>query len=765
MIFRLLLFIFFFSFVWVSSIYSDVDNEREVLENLIGIADFYYEQKNLELSLNYYNFAIKLAFKLDDKKSLHFLFSRIGDIYYHIGNSLKALDSYYSAYSISIKAKNNKWIVGDIIRLAKLHLLTSQYKIANRYINKALEIAEKEKYRNEIVESLLVLANIQLFWGDYDKAVQIAERVLEIADNDMQLARAYIRLGKAWYYKGDYEKASLFLDNAKKLSSQKPVFFVVYLYKGLIYEREKDFEKAIAFLEKAMKLIEGSPYKEKIMLYRKLAFLYKAKKDYENALVIYKKLYDITREKEYIDSIIAINYALYRKYERDFDVDKLWKQIDTIHYYAKKKKGNIKDIIDIINKKAKLLLLVNNNKKAYSYAMVSYKLAKRIKKVIRRRYRRRIRKRIKYEKYYKGLVYASLNIAHYYINVGNKKKTKFWFKKAYSYAKKGKLLYVYKREKRFLNLVMDWKRERCNDIVRVNVSSFSLLYQVPVGFYKAYCFFVKKDYLNASRYLKYVKGAYKPEGVLLSFYIAYKTNDLNMMVSLMEDIDRFYKNTYIQAMYYEKLGIMYYRELNFEKSFMAIDKASNQYKALSLYPNYILSSIRKSLILLKLKRYKDSIDTFMAIKPYILKNLDIIKQDGFYLEFLYLSELFMKGIERLPSDLKSKIAPLTLLLAYVKNTETTNNKKLIAYLSKYRTLLSNLKTIIEEDNPNAKLLAVVYTIYKYAKNYSSDYEKWLTNIRRHNKKELSFYLFKRLIVAFITNEGNGKYKIEWTVKY
>jgi len=225
MIFRLLLFIFFFSFVWVSSIYSDVDNEREVLENLIGIADFYYEQKNLELSLNYYNFAIKLAFKLDDKKSLHFLFSRIGDIYYHIGNSLKALDSYYSAYSISIKAKNNKWIVGDIIRLAKLHLLTSQYKIANRYINKALEIAEKEKYRNDIVESLLVLANIQLFWGDYDKAVQIAERVLEIADNDMQLARAYIRLGKAWYYKGDYEKASLFLDNAKKLSSQKPVFF------------------------------------------------------------------------------------------------------------------------------------------------------------------------------------------------------------------------------------------------------------------------------------------------------------------------------------------------------------------------------------------------------------------------------------------------------------------------------------------------------------------------------------------------------------
>ena len=208
--------------------------------------------------------------KLDDKTSLHFLFIRIGDIYYVMGNTLKSLDNYYSAYTISAKYHNRKWIIKDIIRLSKLHLLTSQYNIVKRYVKRALEIAEEEDCRQEIVEGLLILANVQLFEHNYDKAILTSERILESAKDDMQLARAYIRLGKAWFYKNDYEKSLLFFENAGKLKPNKKVLFVIYMFKGLIFSRLGDKNKAILSLERANKFVDNSVYAEKILLYEKL---------------------------------------------------------------------------------------------------------------------------------------------------------------------------------------------------------------------------------------------------------------------------------------------------------------------------------------------------------------------------------------------------------------------------------------------------------------------------------------------------------------
>jgi tetratricopeptide (TPR) repeat protein len=177
---------------------------------------------------------------------------------------------------------------------------------ANYFYNKSLDFIKKNKGKLPHTESMAIIS-------DTDRIKNCLHFLKGIKDKDNSYVAAaiYEDLAEAYYAKKDYPNALISAQQSLKITTKNNYTFhkdnCQFIIANSYYALNND--KSIIYYKKTLK--ETSKIRLKSKILKKLAFFYKKKKDYKNALInyeLYNSIADsinLLKENERIAEIIA----------------------------------------------------------------------------------------------------------------------------------------------------------------------------------------------------------------------------------------------------------------------------------------------------------------------------------------------------------------------------------------------------------------------------------------------------------------------------
>ena len=273
--------------------------EDKRLDKIFNQAIEYYEQGDLEASLEHFYLCLKLIENTEKKEIEENLLINIAQIYDEQGEIDKALRVYDL---ISLRHSSGAGDYGKAVLYEELN----DYKNALIHYKKSLKVNPKNR------DSLFFLANLYDVLGEYEKSVETYRKLLEFHPEDFM---AYNNLGSIYEQAGDYVKAREALEKSIELEAEyfrshfnlaitlermeedakalkeymiakklNPSYEDIYLNLSAFFIRRKEFPFAIEALKEGL---ENNP--EAGNLYYNLAASYKELGLWENGIKALKK--------------------------------------------------------------------------------------------------------------------------------------------------------------------------------------------------------------------------------------------------------------------------------------------------------------------------------------------------------------------------------------------------------------------------------------------------------------------------------------------
>lgn len=205
--------------------YYQLAKEKNNLKELYNVANdrggIYRLKEDLDLSMQYYREAEKLAIKLNDSALKASVSGNIGNVY-----------------------ANKK-----------------DYKNALNYFSNSFKIFEKIKDKNGESRMLSSIGNVYLYIQNYDLALDYFQKALSTIENvdvpQRSIAVIYVNIGWTNYERKNYKEAKLYNEKALKiLEATNDKFFLISSYSTLarIHLDLNKFQQATDYTEKSLKL-------------------------------------------------------------------------------------------------------------------------------------------------------------------------------------------------------------------------------------------------------------------------------------------------------------------------------------------------------------------------------------------------------------------------------------------------------------------------------------------------------------------------------
>ncbi|MBI4649010.1 MAG: tetratricopeptide repeat protein [Bacteroidia bacterium] len=321
----------------ILSIKKDIGLESDVIM-LKGLAYFYLN--NYDKSFKYFNDALNIRKKINDKAGIASAINNIGLVYKSKKNYDKAHKFFLSALEI-YKSLNNKEKVASVFyNIGTIYKAKGKYDIALEYCDKAIEIYKK--IGNKIKESTILnsIANIYVSMADYQKAIEYFFASLKIDEelNDKRgIAVSFRNIGIVYekWMKFDeaidyYQKA---LDIHNRIGNKEGMATGLHDI-GIIYANIGNLKASLLNFQKALKIYEKIDEKQGISVtLNNIGNVYFIRKEYDKAIMYFKKSLKINEEFCYYEGIaFSINnignvYVEWQKYNIAIDYYKKGLQI------------------------------------------------------------------------------------------------------------------------------------------------------------------------------------------------------------------------------------------------------------------------------------------------------------------------------------------------------------------------------------------------------------------------------------------------------
>ena len=254
--------------------------ETSRLYNHLGIN---YENLNdYGKALEYYLLALEVNQKIPDSLGVANSLNNIGNIYHNLNNIDKALQYYLESTNIERKLDNELGLASSYNNLGNVYSYKHDYDLANSYYNKALKIARKYDNKELIGTTLNNLAIAFYENNDFSTALDYYLESMEISietNDKWGMSNTNNNLAELYYYLEDYDKANY------------------YVWEGLRLAKELNAQDL---------MIES---------YNILARLKFYDKDYKNAYDYFTK-YSALKDSLYAESIFQIN-SLHSQFETE----------------------------------------------------------------------------------------------------------------------------------------------------------------------------------------------------------------------------------------------------------------------------------------------------------------------------------------------------------------------------------------------------------------------------------------------------------------
>ena len=226
--------------------FDNETNEQQILKSLqllksnalryIGIANA--DKGKYDVSLEFYNKALKIKSKLDDKQGMANCYNNIGNVNRYQGNYDKAIEFYLKALKINeeLDRLNSKQVEG-------------KKGMANCYNNIGIVYADQKDFDKAI--------------EFYSNALKINEELVklhpELLDCKKETSKCYNNLGIVYRLKNSFETAIDYFLKALTINEEladKTEITRSYNNIGNVYANQNSYEKSIEYYLKALKILE-----------------------------------------------------------------------------------------------------------------------------------------------------------------------------------------------------------------------------------------------------------------------------------------------------------------------------------------------------------------------------------------------------------------------------------------------------------------------------------------------------------------------------
>ncbi|MCS6820246.1 MAG: tetratricopeptide repeat protein [Microscillaceae bacterium] len=318
-------------------IFEKIDDKMSVINTLNSIGFIYhYIHSNYPQALNYYQRSLELAETIGDKKQIAYSWQRIGNVYYYQANYAQAMEIYYKVLKIHEEIDNQSGVAAIMNNIANIYYYEKKYTEALEYYHKGVRIREKLGDKASVANGLNNMGIVYQMIGNFTAALDCHKQSLKIFE---ELA--------------DKQSISGCLANI-----------------GIIYQRQGNHEQALYYLKQSLQIREEiGDRRGKVNSLNELAHLMQEQGKYDQSIEYALQGLQIAREIKAGLLVNQISQTLYKTYKLKGDYAKaleyheLYKQTNDSIFNLEKSKAiaNLEARAEL-EKKAKEIEILNKTK-------------------------------------------------------------------------------------------------------------------------------------------------------------------------------------------------------------------------------------------------------------------------------------------------------------------------------------------------------------------------------------------------------------------
>lgn len=166
-------------------IYENNNNLNKLAGVYSKLGELYYgDNFNLEKSHTYYDKALGLAIKTDDKNLIANIYNRIGGIFFYQSNYDESLEYYLKAYDLWKTMSNDEGIARSLNNIGEIYRKKNKLSLAYDYYKRSLELNQKINSTRQSAVNYENIGMIKSAEGNTSEAFEYYQRSLNIySDN------------------------------------------------------------------------------------------------------------------------------------------------------------------------------------------------------------------------------------------------------------------------------------------------------------------------------------------------------------------------------------------------------------------------------------------------------------------------------------------------------------------------------------------------------------------------------------------------------
>jgi CHAT domain-containing protein/uncharacterized protein HemY len=319
------------------TVFGHIQDERGEADVLGGIGAVYFDNKDYQAALTYYNRALEKREKVDDKVLIGSTLNGLGSVYYRAMKDYPQALYYYdkAAALRSEIGDQTGWQTTQSYKAAVLRSLADELNIRGKYpeaieqLEKALETELILNNRSRAGETLSKMGFVYTNLGDYESAViklNEAVKLQQEVNDSIGLAGVYNHLGIVLQRSGRYEKAFEYFNNSLNVyekNQDQPNIFALLNNLGTLLHDIKEYPKAEEYHLKALQIIRDiKDQTEEVNCLLNLANDQNMMGKLEEALLNYKQAHEIAASLKSPELKWKIFAGMAEDYERRGEYEK-----------------------------------------------------------------------------------------------------------------------------------------------------------------------------------------------------------------------------------------------------------------------------------------------------------------------------------------------------------------------------------------------------------------------------------------------------------
>ncbi len=198
-------------------------------------------------SANFYEKALKIAYRLNDTSLLILSYGNLAQLYSLSGNYEPSKQAYKKVLSLlaRVRGKSIKKQLYYYMRLGRVYYYLNNEDSAKYYLDKALTIYEQN--RDSTTYSKNDIGAAYFYLGNYSRAVEYFKQAMQEDTTQLRKAIELSNIGEAYFFMGKYKQAEKYFKQV--ISNPEDTIYLEimrmsYSYLAQIYEAQGRFKEA-----------------------------------------------------------------------------------------------------------------------------------------------------------------------------------------------------------------------------------------------------------------------------------------------------------------------------------------------------------------------------------------------------------------------------------------------------------------------------------------------------------------------------------------